>query len=78
MFTYIQKNTCQEKIFLSFSLIYHLQLLTPCMSNTAGANKFAVLQEGDGVVPESSTAKKPNAMKFTGGAAEVCHFSEHR
>lgn len=36
-----------------------------------------MLQEGDGVVPEESTAKNPNAMKFTGGAAEVCHFSEH-
>ena len=36
----------------------------------------AVLQEGDGVVPEESAPKNKNAMKFTGVAAEVCHFSE--
>lgn len=30
-----------------------------------------MFQEGDGVVPEEAQRKNPNALKFTGGPAEV-------
>ncbi len=32
---------------------------------------FFVAQEGDGVVPEEVQRRNPNAIKFTGGPAEV-------
>jgi len=37
-----------------------------CISNDA-----VYMQAGDGVVPEEAQRKNPNAIKFTGGAAEV-------
>ena len=41
----------------------HIGMFPTCLSCDS--------QEGDGIVPEDSTAKNPNAMKFTGAATEV-------
>lgn len=32
---------------------------------------FFLVQQGDGVVPEEAQRRNPNAIKFTGGSAEV-------